>query len=178
MVQRLYPPIIGWRAVLLIGAVIVVGLMAGIVFGTGLAQYSARVLPASAWVARHQAEDALFGAVMPIVWPLTVAVLAAAAAAARGARAPFAVAAVLFAAALAVTVTREVPLNRVVQSWAAAAPPPEWTAVRDRWLVGHLARTLLTAGGFALAAVGLARAFARGGTDVRAPEAAVARRSP
>ena len=45
---------------------------------------------------------------------------------------------------IALTLTQNVPLNKQIQSWHAETPPSDWTAVRDRWMVGHRLRTGLS----------------------------------
>ena len=53
---------------------------------------------------------------------------------------------------MAVTLAGNVPINKQVQSWEVAAPPPEWAALRDRWEKLHTMRTVLIVSGFALLA--------------------------
>ena len=127
-------------------AVVLAGIMAGLMFGTGMDQYTHRLLSASAWVTEHQVMDALFHRVLPPLWNLTMVSLAAAAFLSHGrARWLFAVAAAIFLISLIVTVTVEVPMNRAIALWDALNPPNNWSAVRDRWLSFHLVRTI---GGF------------------------------
>ena len=42
------------------------------------------------------------------------------------------VALALIAGDMAVTLAGNVPINKQVQSWNVAAPPPEWAELRDR----------------------------------------------
>ena len=127
-------------------AVLLVGMMAGLMFGTGMDQYTHRLLSASAWVTEHQVMDALFRRVLPPLWNVTMLSLAVAALLSRGrARWLFAWAAVIFLVSLIVTVTVEVPMNRAIAQWDAHAAPGDWASVRDRWLYFHLVRTI---GGF------------------------------
>jgi len=122
-------------------AVIMTGLIAGLMWGTGMDQYTHRLLDASAWVTEHQVMDALFRRVMPPFWNASVLVLIVATTQSyRGARWLFGVAAALLALSLVVTVTVEVPMNRMIALWDAAAPPANWAAVRDKWLWFHLVR--------------------------------------
>ncbi len=126
-----------------LGSTLGVGLLAGIMVGTGLAQLSAKALPAESWVRRFQLEDALFRKVMP-PWMLgTLLALVAASALSRSApRWLFATSAALMILVFVVTVGFEVPLNKQIQSWTSAMPPPGWQQVRDLWLQRHLLRTL------------------------------------
>jgi hypothetical protein len=57
----------------------------------------------------------------------------------------FAIAAwVLMALALVITLAVNVPIDRQIQSWTAAALPPDWRAIRDRWEFYHGLRTLVS----------------------------------
>lgn len=124
-------------------AVVMAGLIAGLMWGTGMDQYTHRLLLSSAWVTEHQVMDALFRRVMPPVWNGSVLMLIGAAVLSRGSsRWYFSVAAMLLIVSLVVTVRVEVPMNRRIALWDAAAPPADWSEVRDRWLSFHLARTV------------------------------------
>jgi uncharacterized membrane protein len=137
-------------------AVIMTGLIAGLMWGTGMDQYTHRLLSASAWVTEHQVMDALFSRVMPPFWNASVLVLFIAAfLSGRSARWLFLTAAVLLALSLVVTVAVEVPMNRMIAHWDAATPPADWAAVRDKWLQFHLLRTLAGIAAFALATAAL-----------------------
>jgi uncharacterized membrane protein len=136
----------GLRSAVCFLAVLLVGLMSGLMLGTGMDQYTHRLLSASAWVTEHQVMDALFRRVLPPLWNLTMLSLAAAAFLTHGrARWLFALAAVIFLVSLVVTVTIEVPMNRSIAQWNPEAVPQDWAAMRDRWLSFHLVRTI---GGF------------------------------
>jgi hypothetical protein len=50
---------------------------------------------------------------------------------------------VLMAADIVFTVSCQVPLNKIVQSWTDAAIPANWWAVRDRWAAPHRVRAAL-----------------------------------
>ncbi len=131
------------RGALCFLAVVLTGLMSGLMLGTGMDQYTHRLLNAGAWVTEHQVMDALFRRWLPPSWNLTTALLAVAAVFSRGrARFFFAVAAVIFLGSLIVTVVVEVPINRTVATWNVDALPENWAAVRDRWLHFHVARTV------------------------------------
>lgn len=139
-------------------SVLLVGLLAGLQWGTGMAQYTALHLPGAVWLLRHQAEDALFRQVMPVYMWLVLLSLAAAAILARGkVRTLFAVAAVLSLLQMIVTVAHEVPINRLVAQWTPATLPADWDAVRHRWMAGHWLRTVLSGVAFVFASLGLKR---------------------
>ncbi len=133
-----------------------VGLLAGVMAGTGLAQFSAKALPADAWVMRFQLEDMLFAKTMPPLMLSTLLALIAASALSRGtSRWAFASSAALIIVVLVVTVGFEVPLNKQIQSWSVAAPPPDWQQTRDFWIQRHLLRTVAATLAFFSALVAL-----------------------
>jgi uncharacterized membrane protein len=126
--------------------------------GTGMDQYTHRQLAMTPWVTEHQVMDALFRRVLPAWWNLTALALIVSAVLTRGpSRVLFAVAAVLMLVALAVTVRVEVPMNRAIALWDSAAPPANWAAVRDRWLMFHLVRTCCGTVAFLCAQAGLVK---------------------
>ncbi len=134
-----------------------VGLLAGILVGTGMAQSTARALPAPAWVLRFQLEDNLFAKAMPPVMLATLLALAAATFLSQGTvRWMFLASLVLVATVLVVTVAFEVPLNQQIQSWTADAPPPQWAQIRYLWLRRHLLRTIAATLAFVAAILGIA----------------------
>ena len=139
-------------------AVVLAGLIAGLMIGTGMDQYTHRQLAMTPWVIEHQVMDALFRRVLPTWWNLTALALIVSAVLTRGsARGLFTAAAVLMVAALVVTVRVEVPMNRAIALWNSAAPPADWAAVRDRWLLFHLFRTCCGTLAFLFAQAGLIR---------------------
>jgi uncharacterized membrane protein len=139
-------------------SVLLVGLLAGLQWGTGMAQYTALNLPGPVWLLRHQAEDALFRQVMPgYMWAVLLS-LAGSAIIARGkTRAFFAVAAILSLLQMIVTIAHEVPINRLVANWSPTNLPAEWNATRHSWMLGHWQRTGLSFAAFLLATLGLRR---------------------
>ena len=139
-------------------AVVLTGLIAGLMLGTGMDQYANQQLSGSAWTTEHQAVDSLFRRVMPTVFNGTVVVLLLATWAARGTgRWLFGLAAVLMIVAVVMTVRVEVPINRDIAQWSAAAPPKDWADVRDTWLSYDLMRTVAVVAAFMCTAVGLTK---------------------
>jgi len=139
-------------------AVVLTGLVAGLMVGTGLDQYANEQLSATAWTTEHQVVDSLFRHVMPTLFNGTVVVLLLATWAARGSgRWLFGIAAVLMIIAVVMTLRVEVPINREVAQWNAAAPPADWADVRDNWLAFHWMRTAAGFTAFLCAAVGLTK---------------------
>jgi hypothetical protein len=51
----------------------------------------------------------------------------------------------------------EVPINREIAQWSAAAPPKDWADVRDTWLWYDFMRTGAAVSGVVFAAVGLTK---------------------
>jgi uncharacterized membrane protein len=144
--------------ILALFAVVFLGLLAGILVGTGMDQYAAAGLPEDAWVGWRQVRSWVFPTIMPWVFNITL-LLQIAAAIVCGARSRwfFASAAVCALAALLITVRLEVPMNNAIASWTPGAAPANWAAIRDQWLRNHLVRMLAGVLGFVCAALGLAR---------------------
>ena len=139
-------------------SVLLAGLLAGLQWGTGMAQYTALHLSGEVWLLRHQAEDALFRQVMPGYMWLVLLSLAGAAILTRGkTRILFAVAAAFSLLQMIVTIRNEVPINRLVAHWTPATLPADWDVMRHRWMGGHWLRTGLSFVAFLLASVGLNR---------------------
>jgi hypothetical protein len=51
---------------------------------------------------------------------------------------------VLMAAALAVTLAVNVPIDYEINQWTVNTLPPDWTATRDRWELFHTIRTFVS----------------------------------
>jgi len=115
-------------AVRLISAVltvVAVGLLAGIMLGTGMGQFAGRNLPEANWTLEHQTTDALFRKVMPVFFNATAILLIAASALSKsGSRWMFGTAALLIVVSIVITVRVEVPLNRTIASWTPGAAHP------------------------------------------------------
>jgi len=139
------------------------GLLAGMMLGILIAGYAARGLPEESWTLRFQIENRLFTKTMPpsLMLPL-LGLMALVPLTHDAVRSWFAVAAVLTAIVLIITIALEVPINRRVASWSAGAAPANWTAVRDRWLWYHLARTVVGLLAFLCAAAALSELHTRG----------------
>jgi len=150
------------RRIIQILAVVMVGLIAGLMIGTGIEQHSLRALTASAWVTEHQVMDSWFRVIMPPWWNLTALILIVAAFLSHGpSRWLFGIAALLLIVSLVVTVRVEVPMNRAIQYWNAATPPANWASIRDRWLAFHRLRAGSGTLAFILALLGLVRSSER-----------------
>jgi hypothetical protein len=122
------------------------GIIAGIYLRDIISSGGVKRLPSPHYARYHQELDRDFARAMPLVG--TAALLAGLATTSvpqrPRQRAFSAVALGCGLAEVALTVTQNVPLNQQIQSWDADAPPADWAAVRDRWLVGHRLRTALS----------------------------------
>jgi hypothetical protein len=56
----------------------------------------------------------------------------------------------LLLATLVISVSISVPINTEQHNWSVLAPPGDWSAVRDRWQLAHVARTSTAALAFVL----------------------------
>jgi uncharacterized membrane protein len=127
-------------------------LLAGAMFGAWLILRPAG-LDAVTYVVQQQNGIRALNSVMPALGGLTLLMTLAAALLARADRARLSLliaAAVCLLAAGLITRFLNQPINAVVMTWAASAPPAEWTQLRDEWWRWHLVRL-----GFALIALSL-----------------------
>jgi uncharacterized membrane protein len=137
-------------------ATLCVGVLAGILVGTGLTEYTAKGLPEISWTLRFQLEDHLFAKAMPPLMLGTLLALAAACILGRGGSRVMLGAAVIFMLlVLVITIGFELPLNKQIQSWTAGSAPDDWTRVRDLWLQRHLLRTISGTASFVCALLAL-----------------------
>jgi hypothetical protein len=139
-------------------AVVAIGLVAGILLGTGISGFTAKGLPEEMWAKSFQLEDALFSKAMSPLFLTTLAAMLVSCFVTRGsARGLFVAATVFMLVVLIVTVRGEVPLNKQIQTWVPGVAPANWADIRDRWLANHLIRSIAGFFGFVCAAVGLAK---------------------
>ena len=137
-------------------AIVGIGVLAGVLLGTGVDAYVRGPLPEMSWTEQHQAMDAVFRQFMPVFFNGTAVLLITATFVSRGrARWLFGTAAILTVLSIVVTVAIEVPINRAVGIWTPGSAPVGWTVLRDRWLWTHLVRTVSCTMAFWLAAAGL-----------------------
>jgi len=118
------------------------GLLAGAMFAVFLMMHPAG-LDAATYVVQQQNSVRAFNDIMPLLGGLTVVLTLAAAFAAgeNRTRAVLLITAVvcLIAAGL-ITRFLNQPINAVVMTWSAQAPPADWTTLRDEWWRWHLVR--------------------------------------
>jgi uncharacterized membrane protein len=145
--------------VILVLSVLLSGLLAGNELATLIAFHPAlRGIPLRAQVEAERALTRRLGAIMPV--SMTAALIAAiAAAVALVGDSEFGVAlaaAVALGAMLAITLTRNLPLNRQTVEFPPAGDERAWAAIRRPWERLHAVRVVLDLGAFACLAVALA----------------------
>jgi hypothetical protein len=127
-------------------------LLAGAMFGAWLMMRPAG-LDAGTYVSLQQNGIRALNGIMPALGALTI-VLTVAAAVASGSDRTRVTLLVSAAACLIVAglVTRFLnqPINAVVITWSALAPPPEWSELRDAWWRWHLVRLAFALAGLSL----------------------------
>jgi uncharacterized membrane protein len=131
---------------LLAAALGLLGVVAGIYVSTLIHDHRIGDLSAEQYVAVHQMRDKTFRRVMPVVGLAILGLVTASAIFAVGPGTPrtlAAIAAVLLAADVVLTITRQLPLNARIQSWTEATIPAEWSQARDRWATQHRIRMVL-----------------------------------
>ena len=130
-------PIVNFANLLL--AALVVGTMFGIWLGYNPVDLSPR-----AYVEQQQHAIRALNVTMPVLGALTVLLTLASAFLARRSRRQLALllgAVVCLVAAGLVTRLLNQPINAVVITWAADAPPTNWMELRDEWWRWHMVRT-------------------------------------
>lgn len=132
---------------LLLGA-----LVAGTMFGIWLG-YHPGGLSADVYVSQQQHAIRALNVVMPVLGGLTIGLTLVAAALAASDRTRLILllsAAVCFIAAGLITRLLNQPINAIVMTWSADAPPTDWMQLRDDWWRWHVMRTIAGMGGLSL----------------------------
>lgn len=151
-------PLSAIKSFFMVAAVMVVGLLAGLYVGTGLAQHSNLSVGYEPWVIRQQAEVGLFKTFMPQFGYAAIILPALAAAVSSGARRwLFATAALLIIATIISTSFGELPLNKMINEWDPRTPVAGWESMRLSWMRSHWLKTTLSVLAFAAATIGLLR---------------------
>lgn len=135
-------------------AIVLTSLSMGVHFGTWLTEAPLRETRSGALFTEvQQGRDRVAAKIMPILGNAAILSVAACVLLMRAVPGAFAlslIALVLIIGDMAVTLIGNVPINKQIQRWNVAAPPPEWAELRDRWEKLHTIRTLLIVSGFAL----------------------------
>src|SRR6516165_7397546 len=114
----------------------------------GLARAMAQVSSAAAYTEFHQATNRTFDPYMPIVVFGAIfggVALAAVSPGVHSKSGQLAITgAVGYAAVIAISLSTNVPTNRVIASWSIQSPPENWKAIRAGWIRWHILRTLVS----------------------------------
>ena len=124
-------------------------LVVGAIFGAWLSLDPAG-LDASSYVAQQQHAIRAFNVTLPVLGGMMTLLTIVAAVLARDDYARLALlltAVACFVAAGLITRFLNQPINAIVMTWSAAAPPAEWTQLRDDWWRWHGFRTVAAIGG-------------------------------
>jgi uncharacterized membrane protein len=142
----MFAPVIDFANLLL--AALVVGTMFGIWLG-----YNPAGLSATVYVTQQQHAIGALNVVVPILGGVTVLLTMIAATLAAGDRPRLVLlllAAGCFIAAGLITRFLNQPINAVVMTWSAEAPPANWMQLRDDWWRWHVMRMAAGIGGLSL----------------------------
>jgi len=140
------------RSVVVLLAVFVTGLLAGVMLGVAMEQQTAQKLPQAAWTLRQQNDDALFRKVMPFTFAAMMLLLLASIFLLHGSsRIAMVVATVAAVGVIIVTAKWEVPMNNEIVKWIAGNEPADWIGTRDMWLHYHWLRTWIGVASFVCA---------------------------
>ena len=126
-------------------AVVFSGLFAGMLVTVAVLESSMRGLAAPVYTQVRLIELDRLGGLATILLPpaiIATAALAWSAFRRRGAgRWLTLTALLLLLTAFAISVAINVPINTAQQGWSVAAPPSDWSGVRDRWQLAHVLRS-------------------------------------
>jgi len=137
------------RSVVVVLAILVTGLLAGVMLGVAMEQQTAQKLPEVAWTLRQQNDDALFRKVMPFTFAAMMLLLIESIFLLDGgSRIAMVVATVAAIGVIIVTARWEVPMNNEIVKWIAGKAPADWTGTRDKWLHYHWVRTWMGVASF------------------------------
>ncbi len=149
----MFAPSIDFANLLL--AALVVGTMFGIWLG-----YNPTGLSPAVYVSQQQHAIRALNLAMPVLGGITVLLTLVAAALATGDRTRWILllsAAAFFVAAGLITRLLNQPINAVVMTWSADAPPANWMQLRDDWWRWHVIRMAAGVGGLSLLIVATLR---------------------
>jgi uncharacterized membrane protein len=144
------------RQILSFANLLLAGLLVGAMFGIWLG-FNPADLSAGAYIEQQQNTIRAMNVTMPVLGAVVALLTLASAILARTNRRRcllFVVAFVCFVTAGLVTRFLNQPINAVVMTWTAIAPPTNWTELRDEWWHWHILRTVAGIAGFSLLIVG------------------------
>jgi uncharacterized membrane protein len=135
-----------------------IGIVAGVYVATMIHDHRIADLSAAQYIALHQMRDKTFRKVMPVLGSTTLGLVLISTVVGLASGTPRllgAAAVVLLMLDIALAMSRQLPLNRTIQSWTETAVPDHWARVRDHWALHHNLRTVLGMAAYAcyLAAV-------------------------
>jgi len=136
------------------GAIVLTSLSMSVHFGTWLTEAPLRKTRSGALFTEvQQGRDRVAARIMPILGNAAILSVAACVVLVRAVPGAFALSLIalgFIVGDMAVTLAGNVPINKQVQSWKVAEPPPDWAELRDRWERLHTIRTTFIVSGFAL----------------------------
>jgi hypothetical protein len=133
-------------ALLRFADLLVVALVFGLTFAHVLELPGKLRLDGPAWLAVQQNLYVAFGPFASVAEPLAILLTWALAVMLRGRRPAFVLtllAALGSSAGLAVWFLLVAPMNLLLNGWTPATLPPDWTACRDQWELGHAIHAVL-----------------------------------
>ena len=146
------------KVAVMIAAVVVIGVLAGLYIGTGLAQHSNLGVAYQPWVIRQQAEVGLFKDFMPqLGWAAVLLPALAAIVATSSQRWYFVAGSVLILGTIVSTSFGELPLNRMILSWNPDVVTTGWEGMRAAWMKAHWTKTAMSLIAFVAVTTGIAR---------------------
>jgi hypothetical protein len=138
---------------------VLAGVLSGIYVCGLIHDHRVADLSATEYVAMHKMRDSTFRRVMPMLGlgTLFAATACAVAASTHAARALLIASGALLLIDIVLTIGRQLPLNRRVQTWRPETIPSDWREVRDRWKAQHMTRTLLGVSAYVCSILALAQ---------------------
>ena len=124
---------------------LLLGLLAGTMFGIWVG-FNPDGLSAATYIEQQQHAIRALNTLMPLLGAVCIVLTVALLVSMKGivGRARYLLVATLVCLLIAGIVTRfeNQPINGLVMTWNAQAPPANWTALRDQWWQWHVVRTV------------------------------------
>jgi hypothetical protein len=147
--------------------ILLLSLVVGTMFGIWIG-FNPAPLSASAYIEQQQNTIRALNVLMPVLGAICIILAASFAAVARSDRVKrYLIVAAALLLVLAGLITRfgNQPINAVVMTWSASAPPTDWAALRDRWWHWHVIRTSAAIGALVLILLAAFRSRTSPNTD-------------